>query len=288
MNPEIIYTNFRDEALAEMFSSEEYSTFVAMPFRERFSYQANYILEHVIQRAGNEANNNRGKNLKGFQSPQTVSGKPPTANVITEDIVKSILFSHFFLADLTGGNAGVLLETGIAMAFKPSSKIILITQEPLELLHFDIRNNRVISYNPDGQIEDIRDAFLAAAQSFESDRKRYVTQVSESLSRDAILTLYNYGSWYQTEDVTPKQPGLFYPDNMPKFFIDSYKDQASNMFQLTLLELYRKRMLWTDYSWKNTKEEKKHLWAVHATKLGWLMIKYLWPEFTDIYCQRIK
>jgi len=289
MNPEIIYTNFRDEALAEMFSSDQYSTFVAMPFRDRFSYHPNYILEHVIQRAADEANNHKGEQLKDFQPPQTVLGEPPTANVITEDIVKSILFSHFFLADLTGGNAGVLLETGIAMAFKPSSKIILITQEPLDLLHFDIRNNRVISYNPDGQIEDIRDAFLAAAQSFENDRGRYVTQVSESLSRDAILTLHNYGSWYQTEDVVPKQPGLFYPQNMPQFFIDSYKDQAINMFQLTLLELYRKRMLWTDYSWKTDEEGNKyHGWAVHATKLGWLLIKHLWPEFTDMYCQRIK
>jgi len=236
MNPEIIYTNFRDEALAEMFSSEQYSTFVAMPFRDRFSYHPNHIIESVIQKAASKANNNRDKQLKEFQPPQTVLGKPPTANVITEDIVTSILFSHFFLADLTGGNAGVLLETGIAMAFKPSSKIILITQEPLELLHFDIRNNRVISYNPDGQIGDIRDAFLAAARSFESDRKRYVTQVSESLSLDAILTLHNYGSWYQTEDAVPKQPGLFYPGNMPQFFLESYREQAINMFQLTLLE----------------------------------------------------
>lgn len=289
MNPEIIYTNFRDEALAEMFSSNQYSTFVAMPFRDRFSYHPDYIIEHVIQRAASEANKHKGEHLKDFKPPQTILGEPPTANVITEDIVKSILFSHFFLADLTGGNAGVLLETGIAMAFKPSSKIILITQEPLDLLHFDIRNNRVISYNPDGQIEDIKKAFLAAAKSFENDRSRYVTQVSESLSRDAILTLYNYGSRYQTEEVISKQPGLFYPENMPQFFIESYKEQAINMFQLTLLELYRKRMLWTAYGYKtNEKGEKYHAWAVHATKLGWLLIKHLWPEFTDRYCQRIK
>jgi hypothetical protein len=103
------------------------------------------------------------------------------------------------------------------MAFKPSSKIILIIQESLDILHFDIRNNRVISYNPDGQIEKIRDAFLAAAQSFENDRASYVTQVSESFSRDAILTLFHYGSWYQAKDVVSKQPGLFYPQNMPQF-----------------------------------------------------------------------
>jgi len=95
MNPEIIYTDFRDEALAAMFSSDQYSTFVAMPFRDRFSYHPDAILQQVIQKAAVEANENRGDQIKEFLMPQTVAGEPPTANVITEDIVKSILFSHF-------------------------------------------------------------------------------------------------------------------------------------------------------------------------------------------------
>jgi len=88
MNPEIIYSNFRDEALAHMFSAEQYETFVAMPFRDRFSYHPDIILNQVIQKAAAEANKNRGDQLKEFLMPQTVAGKPPTANVITEDIVK--------------------------------------------------------------------------------------------------------------------------------------------------------------------------------------------------------
>ena len=287
MNPEIIYTNFRDEALASMFSSEQYSTFVAMPFRERFSYHPNFILEQVIQRAASEANNKKVGNIKEFQSPQTVAGQPGTANVITEDIVKSILFSHFFLADLTGGNAGVLLETGIAMAFKPNTQIILITQEPLDLLHFDIRNNRVISYNPDGQIDEISEALLGAAESFEKDRALYVTQVSRSLSTDAIRTLHCYATWYQTKESANGQPGLWYPHRMPPFFKDAYKDQALNMFQLTMLELYQKRMIWTDYSTRKDEEGERHAWAVHVTKLGWLLIKHLWPDYTEEFCDRI-
>lgn len=287
MNPEIIYTNFRDVALASMFSAEQYSTFVAMPFRERFSYHPDVILEKVIQSAAVEANNIKGANLKEFQLPQTVAGEPGTANVITEDIVKSILFSHFFLADLTGGNAGVLLEAGIAMAFKPNTQIILITQEPLDLLHFDIRNNRVISYNPNGQIEKIRRALLAAAESFENDRAMYVTQVSRSLSTDAIRTLHCYASWYQTKESANGQPGLWYPDRMPPFFQGAYKEQALNMFQLTMLELYQKHMIWTDYSTRKDQNGEHHAWAVHVTELGWLLIKYLWPDYTEEYCERI-
>lgn len=287
MNPEIIYSNFRDEALADMFSAEQYSTFVAMPFRGRFSYHPEVILEQVIQRAAAEANHLRGDQLKEFQTPQTVAGEPPTANVITEDIVKSILFSHFFLADLTGGNAGVLLETGIAMAFKPNTKIILITQDPLDLLHFDIRNNRVISYNPNGRIEQIREAFLAAAQSFENDRARYVTQVSRSLSTDAIRTLHCYASWYQTRESANGQPGLWYPHRMPQFFQEDYTGQALNMFRLTLLELYQKRMIWTDYRTRRDESGEQYAWATHVTKLGWLLIRHLWPNYTERYCARI-
>jgi len=171
------------------------------------------------------------------------------------------------------------------MSFKSNTQIILITQDPLDQLHFDIRNNRVISYNPDGRTDEIRSAFLAAAQFFENDRARYVTQVSRSLSTDAIRTLHCYADWYQNKESAKRQPGLWYPHRMPRFFKEAYGEQALNMFQLTLLELYQKRMIWTDYSTK--KDDKGEHWAVHVTKLGWLLIKHLWPDYTDSFCKRI-
>lgn len=288
MNPEIIYSNFRDAALAQMFSATTYSTFVAMPFQGRFSYNPKAVLSDVIQKGAAEATEEKADPLKDFLTPETVQSAAPTANVITEDIVKSILFSTFFLADLTGGNPGVLIETGIAMAFKPNTQIILITQDPLEQLHFDIRNNRVINYNSDESIQQIKEAFLSAAQYFERDRQRYVTQVSRSLSTDAIRTLHAYAQWYQSENALEAQPGLWFPDRMPDFFKTAYGEQALNMFQLTLLELHEKRMIWTDYSTKlDDKGVELHSWATHVTKLGWLLIKHLWPHYTDKYCQRI-
>ena len=178
MNPEIIYTNYRDEALAEKFSSGTYSSFVAMPLADHFSYHPKEVLENVIRQATTAANRERAGEIKEFLPPETARQIPGTANVITEDIVKKILSSHFFIADLTGGNAGVLIETGIAMAFKSNSQIILITQHSLEELHFDIRNNRVILYSPNGNIDEIKQAFLAAASNIELDRGKYVTQVS--------------------------------------------------------------------------------------------------------------
>ena len=209
MNPEIIYTNYRDEALAEKFSASAYSSFVAMPLVDYFSYHPKEVLQKVIREATNSANRERTGKIKEFLPPETALDIPCTANVITEDIVKKILGSHFFIADLTGGNAGVLIETGIAMAFKSNSQIILITQHSLAELHFNIKSNRVIIYNPNGNIDKIKKALLSAAGNLEQDRKKYVTQVSKGLTIDAIRTIHFYASMYQDSRAKEGQPGLF-------------------------------------------------------------------------------
>lgn len=289
MNPEIIYTNYRDAALAEMFSADVYETFVAMPLSDKFSYHPRDILSNVISLSIIQANAEGDSTIKQFLDPKTALNIPGTANVITEDIVKKILFSHFFLADLTFGNAGVLLETGIAMAFKPNTQIILITQDSLENLHFDIRNNRVITYNPDGNIDLLKEAFLSAARNFEASRKEYVTQVSQNMNIDAIRTINWYATLYQNPDSKKGQPGLFAPGNMPPFFKGDYgESQALVMFKLTLEELHNKRMLWTDYRSTIDGDKEYHSWAAHLTKLGWLVVKNLWPHLKSDNCERIR
>ncbi|MDD5773212.1 MAG: hypothetical protein PHX78_07075 [bacterium] len=285
MNPEIIYKNFRDSSLAEMFSSDSYTTFVAMPFRERFNYSVEKIFNEVIFKAVDQANIEKGARLKEFLKPETALHFSGTANVITDEIVKKILASHFFFADLTGGNAGVMLETGIAMAFKSNDQIILVTQDPLDQLHFDIKTNNVIEYNcPNGNVDGIVKAFLSAGENFERERSAYVTQLSESLTTDAIRTLYEYASWYQTEEGAGGAPGLFYPYRMPEFFKKEYGEASANLFQLALKELLEKRMTWTHF----TEKDGSYFWATHVTKLGWLFIKNKWPELKYDFCKRIK
>jgi hypothetical protein len=297
MNPEIIYTNYRDEALAEKFSAEAYSTFVAMPLSDRFSYHPKEILEKVLRKAAKLASEERAGDIKPFVPPETALEIPGTANLITEEIVRKILVSHFFVADLTGGNAGVLIETGIAMAFKPNSQIVLITQHSLDELHFDIKENRALTYNPDGNVDEIKKAFLAAASHIEEDRKKYVTQVSEGLTTDAIRTIHHYASIYQNPKTEQGQPGLFgrYNDkgelegNIPPFFHGDYGKDAILMFQLTMQELLKKRMLWTHFNSTLKPEGYDYLsWASHLTRLGWLLVKNFWPHYKSDYCKRIK
>ncbi|MSR76609.1 MAG: hypothetical protein EXS63_00050 [Candidatus Omnitrophica bacterium] len=297
MNPEIIYTNYRDEALAEKFSADAYSTFVAMPLADRFSYHPKEILEKVLRKAAKSADDERSEEIKAFLPPDNTLDIPGTANVITEDIVKKILASHFFVADLTDGNAGVLIETGIAMAFKPTSQIILITQHSLEELHFDIKENRAILYNPDGNIDKIKDALLAAAEHLEEERKKYVTQVSEGLTTDAIRTIHHYAVLYQNPEMAKGQPGLFgrynekgeLEGNIPPFFKGDYGEDAILMFQLTIQELLKKRMLWTHFNSTRKPEGYDYLsWASHLTHLGWLLVKNFWPDFKSEYCERVR
>ena len=194
MNPDRIYRQHRDDALARQVTASEYATFVAMPFGDRFSYRSKDVFERVICAAATRATE-RKEAARPFARPVRADDKPGLAGVITEDIVVDILESHFFVADLTFANAGVLLETGAALGLKSNNQIILLLQGDPRDLHFDIRNNRVLRYDSDGAVEEIATAFISAARAFESDRQRYVESVTRSLEcgRDRMAEALRQG-----------------------------------------------------------------------------------------------
>ena len=173
MNPDRIYRQYRDDALAKQVTAPKYSTFVAMPFRDQFSYRSRQIYCDVIQAAAERANE-KGIARRLFEEPKRVDDNTETAVVITEEIIIRILNSHFFIADLAFANPGVLLEAGIAMGLKSNKKIILITQGNLTELHFDIRNNQVRTYNTNDSVDHIASAFIEAAADFEDNCQIYI------------------------------------------------------------------------------------------------------------------
>lgn len=65
---------------------------------------------------------------------------------IMSNVLNSILQAHFVIADLTGQNANVFYELGVAHSFKDAHNIILISQK-VEDIPFDIRHLRTIVYN---------------------------------------------------------------------------------------------------------------------------------------------
>jgi hypothetical protein len=68
------------------------------------------------------------------------------SNQITDDIWNCINEARFLIADLTGLNANVFYEVGLAHALK---KPIILLAQKREALPFDVRGIRCIEYDPD-------------------------------------------------------------------------------------------------------------------------------------------
>jgi hypothetical protein len=182
MNVDLIYQLQRDDAFAEQFSASEYSTFVAMPFSNRGGYPEGRIrkLLSMVHKLANQS-------LKPFSGTrkrpqfaplrridQTTSG----AMVITDEILRRILNSHFFFGDLTGCNFGVVLETGIGLALKPNERVLLFTQGDTASLHFDLKVTNVNRYTEATLAADLAAELIKAADAFENEADRYIRLLS--------------------------------------------------------------------------------------------------------------
>jgi len=66
---------------------------------------------------------------------------------VMSDILEAIGRAEIVLADLTGTNPNVMYELGIAHIVKDSKKVIIITQDPLTKLPFDVEGLRVVQYD---------------------------------------------------------------------------------------------------------------------------------------------
>ena len=64
---------------------------------------------------------------------------------IMNDIIRPIYYADVIIADLTGLNANVMYELGMAHTF--NKKTIIITQDELENLPFDLKQYRAKNYN---------------------------------------------------------------------------------------------------------------------------------------------
>ncbi len=200
MNPDRIYSNHRDDALAHKIGAAEYTTFVAMPFADSFSYRYKQVLDEIVRAAAKRATQLK-LGRRPFAIPQIVSDGTPGAIAISDKIVEDILYSHLFVGDMTFNNPGAILEVGIAMGLKSNKQIILVTQGKFEDLHFDIRNNNVFSYNGANAVEELAQRFGTAALSFEEDADRQIRFIQRRISPDATSLLNSYGQLQRKDSV---------------------------------------------------------------------------------------
>jgi hypothetical protein len=262
--------------LAAQFTASEYVTFVAMPFRDQFSYRQKDIFESVFCKAAETATaSNQAK--RRFAKPLRVDSGPLVASQVTEEIVIRILESHIFLADLTFQNAGVVVETGVALGLKPTKQIILTTQGSPHELHFDINHNTVIPYDRSDAVEQLAAALIGAATAFESECDHYIQSVKRRLTPEAILCLNWYGIIQKRDPAASLNLGT-----LPVYVSNMYgPTSAPLVFRSALRELFENRLVWTDYH-KGVHSEahggEVDMWGIHATELGWLLIDTTWPE----------
>lgn len=266
MNPYRIYRDEAAHALRRQATATQYGSFVAMPFREGVFYRSRNIFRRIISAAVDEANS-RGELPRQFAPPQRVD-RPQGAVVITEKIVLGILESHIFIADLTFQNPGVVLETGIAMGTKPNSQIVLITQHSPAKLHFDLKANNVVRYDPKGPASPIADAICSAAHHFEEQVKRFLVDVRKRLSPESLAALQWYGTIQQKNVHYSLHAGSRGP-NFPE-------PDGVRRFDAATAELRSKDLLWTDYVVGAS--PIGDAFGMHATEFGWAIIESVWPN----------
>ena len=258
MNPDRIYSQYRDDALAKQATASEYTTFVAMPFVDRFSYRSKEIYADVIQAAAIKAND-LAQTPRKFAVPKRVDEAAGT----------EILYSHLFIGDLTFTNAGVLLEVGIAMGLKANPQIILVTQGDLRELHFDVRNNNVLSYNPKDSVPHIAKAMIAAAMSFETQADLYIQSITKALMPDAVFVLKWYGVLQRRNTAASLHLGI-------SRLLFKKALRPEERFEGAVRELLAKRLIYTDY--KVRSPAQRDVFGMYATDLGWVVINRMWPK----------
>jgi len=271
MNPDRVWRELGNDALAQQVVSESYGVFVAMPFRDQFSYRSDRVFADVIEVAVEET---RGAGLpRPFAKPIRADKLTPNASEITEDIVEGILYGHFFLADLTMANQGVLVELGIALSLKSPRHVILIAQGNLSDLHFDIKDNRVIPYDEPGAPQKIARALVEGARRFEASVGDRMMAIRRSLSPQAVYLLNLYGR------LRKAQPGLslhagavLNDDNL------SHQPAVRELvFYSAAQELLSKSLIALDYAVADDQANPDRF-GFHATQLGLVFIRQTWPK----------
>lgn len=94
------------------------------------------------------------------------------SGVIMEDVLKWIESADIVLADLTGQNANVFYEVGIAHA---KEKPVLLFAQSLDDVPFDLRHRRIVpyTYSPPGVMalgEKLVEHIVAMAQTIRTER----------------------------------------------------------------------------------------------------------------------
>ncbi|MBU2625649.1 MAG: hypothetical protein KKG33_08815 [candidate division Zixibacteria bacterium] len=212
MNPQLVYASYFDEALVKRITSEKYQTFVAMPFKDQGYYRSETVLK-IIESAFEELNSTASdwKPDKLFDKPKPVNKIGDYAIRITDEIVERILDSNFIIADISGNNPNVLLELGIALASRRDAQsILVITQDSIDNLSFDIKDVKVLQYAEDSLKRRLQECIRQMEPYEMRLQDQLVNSIRRCLPANAIMCLGDYRALYKHENYAIASKPLYF------------------------------------------------------------------------------
>lgn len=179
--------------------------FVIMPFQEEFfevyeMLKMKFSDKFEFSNAGDEANQQN----------------------ILKDIIQPIFEADVVIADLTGLNANVMYELGLAHSF--NKKTIVITKDDLSLLPFDLKQYRAKDYDTHfKKFAELLDYLETNLMGAIENTVSYSNPVKDFLTLEKIDDV----AWFSDK------PSIVLEDDSDKGFLDFLADIETNALSLT-------------------------------------------------------
>lgn len=150
------------------------------------------------------------------------AGEEGNQQNVLKDIIQPLYESDIVIADLTGLNANVMYELGLAHSF--NKKTIVITQDDLSTLPFDLKQYRAKNYTTHfKKFADLIDYLEANLSGAIDDSVAYSNPVKDFLSCQGIDNII----WFEKKDL------IVLEDDSDKGFLDFLADIEGNTEKLT-------------------------------------------------------
>lgn len=150
------------------------------------------------------------------------AGEENSQQNILKDIIQPIYEADVIIADLTGLNANVMYELGIAHSF--NKKTIIITKDKLSDLPFDLKQYRTKDYTTHFvEFEKLIDYLKTNLKGAVENTVSYSNPVKDFLNLEKINDI----TWFSDK------PSIDLEDESDKGFLDFLADIESNTLALT-------------------------------------------------------
>jgi len=163
MHPKIFFKSFFQPDLPLPMAG---NCFVAMPFAEGFN---------IVYSSIKEAMESDELGFRCHRADEEFAG-----GYVMETVLRQLQEAEIVIADLTGRNANVFYELGIAHTVKDARCIVLISQDEIP---FDVRAYRCHKYDP-SKLKSLEQHLMASVKEITPARSRIVRKIGESYEND--------------------------------------------------------------------------------------------------------